>query len=72
VIEQEAHMLPLDPLAYAHERARALHEAAAAERLLPRSRARTRLASSLRRAADRLDSGSPSAAPVPPRPARQC
>jgi hypothetical protein len=62
-------MLPMDAHhAYARDRAGRLQAEAAAERLLPRARARSVIASSLRRAADRLDAG----APLPPRPARQC
>lgn len=68
-------MLPMDAQhahAHARDRARRLQAEAAAERLLPRARARSVIASSLRRAADRLDAGAPPAAPLPPRPARQC
>jgi hypothetical protein len=65
-------MLHTDVIASAHERGRRLHAEAAAERLLPRARARNVLAASLRRAADRLDPSPPPAAPFPARPARQC
>jgi hypothetical protein len=65
-------MLPMEALTHAHEHGRALREQAAAERMVPRSRARRLVASSLRRAADRLDAGPPSPAQLPPRPARQC
>jgi hypothetical protein len=65
-------MISIDARAVADERARRLQGEAAAERLRLRPRTRSVLASSLRRAADRLDSGAQPAAPFGARPARPC